>query len=139
MTLLMILKIINKMNYLLDTHTLIWFLGGDKNLSTKAKKAIESTDAINFVSIVSMWEIAIKISLGRLELKSPFEKIEDEIFKNNFQMLPITFKDTLTLSSLTFYHNDPFDRVLISQGINNKLTIISKDQHFDSYKIKLLW
>jgi len=135
----MILKIINKMNYLLDTHTLIWFLSGDKNLSSRARKAIESAEATNFVSIVSLWEIAIKISLDRLELKRPFEKIEDEIFENGFQMLPMTFKDTLTLSSLPFHHNDPFDRVLISQGINNKLTIISKDQHFDRYKIKLLW
>lgn len=132
----MILKIINKMNYLLDTHTLIWFLSGDKNLSSKARKSIESTDATNFVSL---WEIAIKISLNRLKLKSPFGKIGDEIFKNGFQMLPVTFKDTLTLSTLPFHHNDPFDRVLICQGINNKLTIISKDQHFDNYKIKLIW
>ena len=139
MTLLMILTIINKMNHLLDTHTLIWFLSGDKNLSSKARKAIETAGATNFVSIVSLWEIAIKISLDRLELKSPFERIEDEIFDNGFQILPLTFKDTLILSSLPFHHNDPFDRALISQGINNKLTIISKDQHFGSYKIKLLW
>lgn len=127
------------MNYLLDTHTLIWFLGGDKNLSTHARNAIESDGVTNYVSIVSLWEIAIKISLGRLELKSPFEKIEEEIFKNDFQILPITFKDTLILSTLPFNHNDPFDRVLIFQGINNKLTIISKDRHFENYKIKLLW
>lgn len=138
-TLLMISKIINSMNYLLDTHTLIWFLSGDKNLSSKAKKAIESTGATNFISIVSLWEIAIKISLDRLELTTSFDKIEEEIFENGFQMLPISFKDTVTLSTLPFHHNDPFDRLLISQGINNKLTIISKDQHFDKYKIKLVW
>jgi len=79
------------MNYLLDTHALIWFLNGDKNLSSKARKAIESSGAMNFISIVSLWEIAIKISLDRLELKAPFEKIDDEIANNNFQMLPITF------------------------------------------------
>lgn len=127
------------MNFLLDTHTLIWFLGGDKNLSNLARNAIESDGVTNYVSIVSLWEIAIKISLGRLELKSPFEKIEEEIFKNDFQILSITFKDTLILSTLPFNHNDPFDRILISQGINNKLTIISKDRHFGNYKIKLLW
>ncbi len=127
------------MNYLLDTHTLIWFLNGDKNLSLKARKAIESTASANFVSIVSLWEIAIKISLDRLELKSSFEKIEEQILGNGFEMLPLTFKDTLILSSLPFHHNDPFDRVLIAQGMNNKLTIISKDQHFDKYKVKLVW
>ena len=79
------------MNYLLDTHALIWFLNGDKNLSAKARKAIESNEAINFVSILSLWEIAIKISLNRLDLKTSFENIGVEIINNNFQMLPITF------------------------------------------------
>jgi len=127
------------MNYLLDTHILIWFLNGDKDLSSNARKAIESREAINFVSIVSLWEIAIKISLNRLDLKSPFEKIGVEISNNNFQMLPITFQDTLILSSLPFHHSDPFDRLLIAQSINNKFTVISKDQYFTSYKIKVLW
>ncbi|MEO6232330.1 MAG: type II toxin-antitoxin system VapC family toxin [Ferruginibacter sp.] len=127
------------MNYLLDTHALIWFLNGDKELSSKARKAIESPEAINFVSIVSLWEIAIKVSLDKLDLKTPFEKIGEEISNNNFEMVPITFQDTLILSSLPFHHRDPFDRLLIAQGINNKFTIISKDQHFNSYKIKVLW
>ncbi len=127
------------MNYLLDTHALIWFLNGDKALSSKARKSIESTGTTNFVSIVSLWEIAIKISLGRLDLKSSFEQIGEEIINNNFQMLPITFQDTLILSSLPFHHRDPFDRLLIAQGMNNKLTVISKDQYFVNYEINVLW
>ncbi len=127
------------MNYLLDTHTLIWFLNGDKDLSSKARKAIESADAVNFISIVSLWEIAIKVSLERLDLKTPFEKIGEEIADNNFQMLPITFQDTLILSSLPFHHRDPFERLLIAQSQNNNFTLISKDQHFESYKIKIVW
>ena len=128
-----------RMNYLLDTHTLIWFLNGDKDLSVKARKAIETVGSVNFVSIASLWEMAIKISLHRLDLKTSFEKIGDEISNNNFQMLPITFQDTLILSSLPFHHRDPFDRLLIAQGINNDFTIISKDEHFDNYEIKVLW
>ena len=127
------------MNYLLDTHTLIWFLNGDKDLSSIARKAIESPEAINFVSIVSLWEISIKISLKKLDLKASFENIGDEISNNNFQMLPITFQDTLILSSLAFHHRDPFDRLLIAQAVNNKFTIISKDHHFESYEVKVLW
>ena len=127
------------MNYLLNTHTLIWFLNGDKDLSSNARKAIESFEALNFVSIASLWEIAIKVSLGRLDLKTSFEKIEEEIIKNNFKMLPITFRDTMVLSTLPFHHRDPFDRLLIAQSMNNKFIVISKDQRFDSYKIKLLW
>jgi PIN domain nuclease of toxin-antitoxin system len=127
------------MNYLLDTHVLIWFLNGDKSLSAKARKAIESENASNFVSIASLWEIAIKLSLDRLSIKVPFEKIGNELDKNNFQLLPITFNDTVILSSLTFHHKDPFDRLIISQSIANEFTLISKDKEFSDYKIKLLW
>ena len=127
------------MNYLLDTHTLIWFLNGDKNLSSKARKSIESAGASSFVSVVSLWEIAIKISLKRLDVKASFEQIGEEILKNNFQILPISFQDTLVLSSLPFHHRDPFDRLLIAQGMNNNLTIISKDQYFTNYEVIVLW
>lgn len=127
------------MTYLLDTHTLIWFLNGDKNLSSKARKAIESFEALNFVSIASLWEIAIKVSLSRLELKTSFEKIEEEIIKNDFKMLSISFRDTLVLSALPFHHRDPFDRLLIAQSMNNDFILISKDPFFDSYQIKTLW
>ena len=127
------------MNYLLDTHTLIWFLNGDSSLTSKARKAIELDNATNFVSIASLWEISIKLSLDRLEIKFPFETISKEFDKNNFQLLPITFKDTLVLSKLPFHHRDPFDRMIISQSIANDFTIISKDKEFGSYKVKLLW
>lgn len=127
------------MNYLLDTHTLIWFLNGDKSLTNKARKTIESDSAINFVSIASLWEISIKLSLDRFEIKFSFERFIEEFDKNNFQLLPITFKDTLVLSELPFHHRDPFDRMLISQSIANNFTIISKDKEFGNYKIKLLW
>jgi len=119
------------MRHLLDTHALIWFINGDKVLSGKARKAIESENAVNFVSIASLWEMAIKISLERLVLKTPFEQIGEQIINNNFKILPISFEDVLTISTLPFYHRDPFDRMIISQSLTNKLTIISKDKLFD--------
>jgi PIN domain nuclease of toxin-antitoxin system len=127
------------MNYLLDTHTLIWFINGDRFLSARARKAIESDTASNFVSIASLWEIAIKISLDRLSINVPFEKLSDELNKNNFQLLPITFTDTVILSTLEFHHRDPFDRLLIAQSIANDFTLISKDKELSGYEIKLLW
>jgi PIN domain nuclease of toxin-antitoxin system len=127
------------MNHLIDTHALIWFLNGDNDLSEKAKKAIEDNEATNFISIASLWEIAIKISLGKLELKSPFSKIAEQIANNGFQILPITFEDTLILSSLPFHHRDPFDRIIISQSFNNNLSIISKDKQFGAYQVNLIW
>jgi PIN domain nuclease of toxin-antitoxin system len=127
------------MNNILDTHALIWFIEGDKQLSSKARKSIESITAINFVSIASLWEIAIKISLGKLELKTKFAKISEQMDNNGFQILPITFEDTLELSKLPFHHRDPFDRIIISQCITNKLSLISKDKYFDQYNISLIW
>jgi PIN domain nuclease of toxin-antitoxin system len=127
------------MNNLLDTHTLIWFLNGDDFLSKKAIKNIENKSATNFISIASLWEIAIKLSLGKLELHTDFNSVSDQIIKNGFQILPITFEDTLILSTLPFHHRDPFDRIIICQSINNKFTILSKDKYFEEYKVNVLW
>lgn len=124
---------------LLDTHTLIWYINGDVELSNSARNAIEKVNATNFLSIASLWEIAIKISLGKLELRKPFSQLHTQIVANNFELLPITFEDTLTISMLSFEHRDPFDRLIIAQAMNNNLTVISRDKHFSSYKIKTLW
>lgn len=124
---------------LLDTHTFIWFIEGSKELSRTARQTIEIDNADNYVSIVSLWEIAIKVSLGKLELKTPFNQIDRQITQNSFEILPITFEDTLIISALPFHHRDPFDRVIIAQAITNKLTIISKDELFSSYTTKVIW
>ena len=81
-----------------------------------------------------MREIAIKVSLGKLELKTPFNQIGRQILENGFEVLSITFEDTLTISTLPFHHRDPFDRIIIVQSFNNALTLISKDKNFDFYK-----
>lgn len=127
------------MPHLLDTHALIWFINGDKELSGKARKAIESENAVNFVSIASLWEMAIKISLDRLDLKTSFEQVGEQIVKNNFLILPISFEDILKISTLPFHHRDPFDRMIISQSLTNDLIIVSKDKLFGKYKVKLIW
>lgn len=124
---------------LLDTHTFIWYVNGDTELSQNAKTAIEADDTINFVSIASLWEMAIKISLGKLELKTPFNQIGRQIEANGFEVLPITLEDTMTLSLLPFHHRDPFDRIIIVQNFNNGLNLISKDKIFDLYRAKVIW
>ncbi len=127
------------MRNLLDTHTLIWFINGDKQLSKKAQKEIELKGAENFVSIATLWEMAIKVSLDRLDLKASFEQVGEQILQNSFQILPISFQDIVTLSSLPFYHRDPFDRMIITQSITNNLVLISKDKLFDQYEVKKIW
>ena len=124
---------------LLDTHTFLWFIDGNENLSPKALEHIENENAQNFISIVSLWEIAIKLSLGKLEVNIPFKQIEDVVFKNNFQILPISFTDLLKLSELPFHHRDPFDRLLIAQCINNEMMFLSKDENVSKYNASIIW
>lgn len=127
------------MKYLLDTHALIWYLEGDSNLSDQAKKAIEQKGVENYISIASLWEIAIKINVGKLVLQTSFTQIYDLIKANGFLLLPVTFEDTLLLSNLELHHRDPFDRMIVIQSISNGYTLISKDKAFKDYPVKLLW
>ena len=105
----------------------------------KALENIENENAQNFISIVSLWKIAIKLSLGKLEVNIPFKQIEDVVFKNNFQILPISFTDLLKLSELPFHHRDPFDRLLIAQCINNEMIFLSKDENVFKYNVSVIW
>jgi len=127
------------MDNLLDTHALLWFMDGDETLSSKAKIAIETGNSINYVSIASIWEISIKISLGKLRSNTAFASLAYYLSYNGFQILPVSFQDTLVISSLAFHHKDPFDRMLIAQAINNNLQIISRDGMFSNYNVPIVW
>ena len=127
------------MKLLLDTHAILWFLSGNFELSEHARMCIEDPKYEKYISIASFWEIAIKSSLGKLTLDVPFAEMKAEILKNSFQILPITFEDTLQLISLPFYHRDPFDRIIISQAKENNLTIVSRDSNFSMYNVYILW
>jgi PIN domain nuclease of toxin-antitoxin system len=127
------------MRLMLDTHTLIWFLNGDPKLSQKAKHAIENPDNLKIVSIASIWEIAIKLSLNKFKFSKGFKSFLELIDKNGFAVLPITFDHALTVSKLEFIHRDPFDRLLISQCITDNLKVVSKDEYIAKYDIETLW
>jgi len=127
------------MDLILDTHTFIWFVNGDKNLTTKAREAIENPSNFSHISIASLWEMAIKISLGKLEITYPFEQALTQIYENGFEILPITFEHTLVITELAFHHRDPFDRLIVAQAMTERMTIISKDEIFDHYEVTRLW
>lgn len=127
------------MDLLLDTHSLIWFLNGDEKLSDKAKSAIEDPINLKIVSIASIWEIAIKISLNKFRFAKGFKHFLEMIEDNGFELLPITFEHALELSTLEFIHRDPFDRLLIAQCISDKLFIVTKDDNIKQYKIQTIW
>lgn len=128
------------MEYLLDTHTFLWFINGDTQLSKKAREAIVDPDAIKYISIASFWEIAIKVNLGKLSLDMPYVDLRQQVTDNGFEILPITFSHTTELISLDLHHRDPFDRIIIAQAIIERLVLISKDGNFEKYgQLKLLW
>ena len=124
------------MKYLLDTHTLLWFLQGDKKLSDKARQLIDNPRNSKFLSIVSLWEIAIKVSLGKLVLNKPFERLfPEQLYFNRIEVLDITVDSLIKLTTLPFHHRDPFDRLIIAQALVEELPIISADAAFDAYQI----
>ena len=125
-------------NLLLDTHAFIWLTENDENLPYSLKETIEKADNV-YVSIVSFWEIAIKLNIGKISLNREFSTIEKEIKNSDITVLPISFKDTFLICSLPLNHRDPFDRMLIAQAMNHNLILVSKDKAFDSYSIEKLW
>jgi PIN domain nuclease of toxin-antitoxin system len=127
------------MDLLLDTHSLIWFLNGDEQLSDVARNAIENPENSKMVSIASIWEIAIKISLGKFGFPKGLKHFLKTVEDNGFEILPITFEHAFELSTLEFIHRDPFDRLLIAQCKADKLIIVTKDGNISKYTIKTLW
>ncbi|MGB1286509.1 MAG: type II toxin-antitoxin system VapC family toxin [Aggregatilineales bacterium] len=128
------------MSYLLDTHTFLWFLEDDVSLSDTAKTMIEAPDNDIYLSIASVWEIAIKVSLNKLQFPSPFkETIDRSLFDNQITLLNITTTHTDKLITLPFHHRDPFDRLIIVQSQIEALPVIGKDTIFDKYDIERYW
>ena len=127
------------MNLLLDTHALIWFINGDDQLPIKSIKLIKNIENKCFVSIGSIWEIAIKLSLGKLDLNGGLDKISKIMSRYDIELLPIAFEHIQKLMTLDFHHRDPFDRIIISQGLVENLTVVTKDENFQKYKMKIVW
>ncbi|HEV2478117.1 MAG TPA: type II toxin-antitoxin system VapC family toxin [Puia sp.] len=127
------------MQLLLDTHTFIWFISGDQALPQRALNTIKDTDNRCYISIASIWEIAIKFSLKKLELKSDFDNITEFLAANDIEILPISFQHLQKVITLEYHHRDPFDRLIIAQGLVENLTIITKDENFPRYTDRLLW
>ncbi|GGH54227.1 twitching motility protein PilT [Dyadobacter endophyticus] len=127
------------MQYMLDTHTLLWFLEGNPTLSKEARNIIEETGSRKYVSIASIWEIAIKVSLEKLKLAKSLEDFLFDLSQSNITILPIKLSHTLRLSKLDFFHRDPFDRLIIAQSIEENYEVLTRDSNFSSYDIVIRW
>jgi PIN domain nuclease of toxin-antitoxin system len=125
---------------LLDTHAFLWFILDDPQLSVQADSLISDSNNEVAISPASYWEIAIKISIGKYSLPEPYAIfMEREISLNNFLILPIEPKHTAVITTLPFYHKDPFDRLLVAQALVEDLLVISADAVLDQYGIKRIW
>jgi len=128
------------MNVLLDTHTFLWFVLDDARLSAPAKMLIEDPANAVFISPASFWEIAIKVRLGKLELRCSYDDFMDRgIFGNDFAILPIEPKHTSLLTTLPLHHRDPFDRLLVAQASIENVPIVSADALLDAYGVQRIW
>lgn len=123
---------------LLDTHTFIWLSEEDASLPENLRVTIEEADNV-YLSIASLWEIAIKLSIGKLSLNKDYETIGVEVESSDITLLPISFADTAQVRKLPLHHRDPFDRILVAQAMNNHLVIVSQDIQLDAYSIERLW
>ncbi|MEQ1744767.1 MAG: type II toxin-antitoxin system VapC family toxin [Saprospiraceae bacterium] len=131
------------MNLLLDTHTFLWYYSGSTELSQKARQAIEHPGNIFFVSVASLWEIAIKNSLGKLDLDAPLPVFFQDVLQKGFSLMPIDLAHILQSATLSFHHRDPFDRVIIGQALSENMPIVTKDLLFQPYRLssglQIIW
>ena len=127
------------MKYLLDTHTFLWFVNDSDEIPEQLFNLLES-DVDLFLSIASLWEIAIKVNIGKLTLPKLYANfVSEQIKLNDIEILPISLEHLNVISTLPLYHKDPFDRLIIAQSLVENLTVISKDSAFDAYPITKLW
>jgi len=127
------------MKLLLDTHIFIWWVDEPEKLSAAAISALEDEANELLLNVASVWEMQIKIQLGKLKLSLPLkELVNNQQDANDLRVSPVALTHVLALDSLPFRHKDPFDRLLIAQCIAEGLTIVTADSQFSAYSVKLL-
>ena len=128
------------MKLLLDSHTFKWWRDEPNKLSPTAFAEISNPNNDVFLSVVTAWELQIKIALNKFTIKDGLQKaIKDEQQNNGFQILSVELVHALCLENLPPHHKDPFDRLLISQAVVENMTLVSADANFSQYQMNLLW
>ena len=128
------------MRLLLDTHAFLWWVADSPELSKRARRAIAAPDNECLVSAVSYWEMAIKVSIGKLDLPGTVERfVPRHMMVNGFRELPIEMRHAAGVARLPFHHRDPFDRLLVCQALTEDLPIVSADASFGKYGVTRIW
>lgn len=127
------------MKLLLDTHAFLWFFDTPDKLSPTVRAALADPANACFLSVVSVWEIQIKLALGKLALSQTVEDAITLAINDGLQILPAELNHVFGLSGLPRHHSDPFDRLLIAQALFEGLTLVTRDAKFRQYSVPLLW
>ncbi len=127
------------MKLILDTHTILWFMGQHHLIPEQALNQIACENNQIFISQASLMELSIKISLGKLKLNCDWHDLLFFFERGKWTILPLDNNDLFMLSTLPFHHGDPFDRMIACQCINQEFQLISKDTIFDQYHVQRFW
>ncbi len=128
------------MNLLLDTHAFIWWATAPEKLSPQARVSCEEVNNTLLLSVASVWEMQIKLQLGKLKLSDSLKAfIEYQKDADALHVLPIAVEHVFALDSLPLHHKDPFDRIIIAQATVEEYFVVTKDESFKMYPVKLLW
>jgi PIN domain nuclease of toxin-antitoxin system len=128
------------MNLLLDTHAFLWFITNDPRLNSHAQSLIQDAGNRRLLSMAGLWEIAIKVSLGKLTLAQPFDQfIPRQLQLNQIEVLAIELPHVAAVAAMPFHHRDPFDRLMAAQSQIEDVPIISADTAFDACSVRRLW
>ena len=127
------------MDILLDTHAVIWFFEDDERLSYSAKEAIFDLYNMIHISIASLWELSIKLSIGKLEFDGGIDGFIEAVDKNEFAFLGIYPKHIKTVATLPFIYRDPFDRIIVAQAKVEDMVIVTIDDHIVKYDVDHIW
>lgn len=125
---------------LLDTNVLIWTVSEDDQISTRARRVIASSTSALFVSVVSVWELALKHQAGKLHFEGLLEEVLDQIlYRSPWTILPMSAEHLLPLATLPMLHKDPFDRLLIAQARHEGMAIVTADETIAKYDVRTIW
>ena len=124
------------MRLLLDTHTALWFLGGDERLSEAAEQHLLDDTNMVLLSAVVAWEVAIKTSLGKLVVPEEYLSL---LLDAGVQALPVSVEHAAAVAVLPWHHRDPFDRMLVAQASIEQAAIVSRDEALRPYGVTLIW
>ena len=127
------------MRYLLDTHTVLWLFEGTEKLPQRIRDIIYNADVDICVSVISAWEVAIKVSLGKLDFNGGVATFLSAIEANNIKLIGVNGDYIKSVESLPLIHRDPFDRLIIATALSENMTIITIDENIHKYDVSLFW